>query len=121
MRGPYPRPGGIRAICDCQTMNRLARARAAVAGHVEWVDFARVERVPRAGEIVHAEAAWEEAAGGGAVAAVQLVRLGADTTFFTALGDDARGRAAAAQLERQGVRVHAVWRPPPQPRPLTFL
>src|ERR671930_592390 len=84
--------------------------RAAVVGHVEWVDFALVPRLPRPGEILHAETFWEEAAGGGAVAAVQLVRLGADTAFFTALGDDARGRAAVAQLERQGVRVHAAWR-----------
>lgn len=95
--------------------------RLAVVGHVEWVDFARVARVPRPGEIVHAEEAWEEAAGGGAVAAVQLVALGAEVDFFTALGDDARGRAAADQLERQGVRVHAAWRDGPQRRAFTFL
>lgn len=95
--------------------------RLAVVGHVEWVDFARVARVPRPGEIVHAEAAWEEAAGGGAVAAVQLAALGADTEFFTALGNDARGRAAAAQLDEQGVRLHAAWRDAPQRRALTFL
>ena len=46
--------------------------RAAVVGHVEWIDFIRVEEVPRPGEIVHASEAWSEAAGGGAVAAVQL-------------------------------------------------
>jgi ribokinase len=28
--------------------------RIAVVGHVEWVEFARVEAVPRPGEIVHA-------------------------------------------------------------------
>ena len=28
--------------------------RVAVVGHVEWVEFVRVENVPRAGEIVHA-------------------------------------------------------------------
>jgi ribokinase len=95
--------------------------RAAVVGHVEWVDFARVQRVPGPGEIVHAREAWEEAAGGGAVAAVQLTQLGAETTFFTALGDDARGRAAAAELEARGVRVQAAWRPPPQRRAFTFL
>jgi ribokinase len=95
--------------------------RAAVVGHVEWVDFARVERVPAPGEIAHAREAWEEAAGGGAVAAVQLARLGAETTFFTALGDDDRGRAAVDQLSARGVRVHAAWRPPPQRRAFTFL
>ena len=45
--------------------------RVAVVGHVEWIEFARVERVPKAGEIVHASETWEAAAGGGAVAAVQ--------------------------------------------------
>src|SRR5438046_3042188 len=49
--------------------------RVAVVGHVEWVEFARVERVPRPGEIVHALETWEEPAGGGAVAAAQLARL----------------------------------------------
>ena len=95
--------------------------RAAVVGHVEWVDFVRVERIPRQGEIVHADTAWEEPAGGGAVAAVQLRRLGADTVFFTALGDDERGRAAEAWLAEHGVRVHVAWRPPPQRRAVTFL
>jgi ribokinase len=95
--------------------------RAAVVGHVEWVDFARVERVPAPGEIAHAREAWEGAAGGGAVAAVQLARLGARTTFFTALGDDERGRAAAAELLRHGIRVHAAWRAAPQRRAFTFL
>jgi ribokinase len=95
--------------------------RAAVVGHVEWVDFVRVERVPAPGDIVHASHAWEEAAGGGAVAAVQLARLGAQTDFFTALGDDARGRAAAAELERHGVRVHVAWRAEPQRRAVTLL
>ena len=28
--------------------------RVAVVGHVEWIEFARVERVPAPGEIVHA-------------------------------------------------------------------
>jgi ribokinase len=95
--------------------------RAAVVGHVEWVDFLRLDRVPRPGEIVHAHAAWEEPAGGGAVSAVQLARLGADTTFFTALGDDERGRAAVARLADHGVRVHVAWRDPPQRRAVTFL
>ena len=49
--------------------------RLAVVGHVEWVEFARVEHVPEPGDIVHALETWEEAAGGGAVAAVQLANL----------------------------------------------
>jgi ribokinase len=95
--------------------------RVAVVGHVEWVWFARVARVPRAGEIVHTADTWEEAAGGGAVAAVQLARLGAEVDFFTALGDDARGRAAARDLTARGIRLHAAWRPAPQRRAFTLL
>ena len=53
----------------------LVHARVAVVGHVEWVDFAVVPRLPRPGEILHAREHWEEAAGGGAVAAVQMAKL----------------------------------------------
>lgn len=81
--------------------------RVAVVGHVEWVEFARVERVPEAGAIVHAEECWAEAAGGGAVAAVELARLAGAATLFTALGDDELGRRARTQLEAAGVTVHA--------------
>ena len=81
--------------------------RAAVVGHVEWVDFARVEELPRPGEIVHASETWAEPAGGGAVAAVQLANLGCETTLFTALGSDELGGRAREELERRGVRVAA--------------
>ncbi len=30
-------------------------------GHVEWVEFARVEEMPGAGEIAHSLETWEEA------------------------------------------------------------
>jgi ribokinase len=94
--------------------------RVAVVGHVEWVQFARVERVPRAGEIVDALDAWEEVGGGGAVAAVQLAKLAGRADFFTALGDDELGRRSVAELARHGVRPHVAWRPPPQRRAFTF-
>jgi len=88
----------------------------AVVGHVEWVEFARVDHVPAPGEIVHALETWQEPAGGGAVAAVQLARLARDCLFLTALGDDALGRRAARELGELGVRIEAVWRPEPQRR-----
>jgi ribokinase len=90
--------------------------RLAVVGHVEWVEFARVEHVPVPGEIVHALDVWEEVGGGGAVAAVQLARLAGDCLLLTALGDDDLGRAAKRRLESLGVRVAATWRPSPQRR-----
>jgi ribokinase len=95
--------------------------RVAVVGHVEWVEFARVEHVPAPGEIVHAVETWQEPAGGGAVAAVQLARLAGDCLFLTALGDDELGRRSAHELERLGVRVAAAWRDEPQRRAFVHL
>ncbi len=93
----------------------------AVVGHVEWVEFARVERVPTPGEIVHATETWAEAGGGGAVAAAQLARLAGSASLFTVLGDDALGARAREQLERQGVTVHAEAGPEHQRRAFTFV
>jgi ribokinase len=90
--------------------------RVAVVGHVEWIEFARVERVPVPGEIVHAERAWEEPGGGGAVAAVQLAKLAGGCLFLTALGDDELGHRAERALTDLGVEVAAVHRPEPQRR-----
>jgi ribokinase len=90
--------------------------RVAVVGHVEWIEFARVEELPAPGAIVHALDAWEEPGGGGAVAAVQLARLAGTSLFLTALGDDSLGRRAKRELEELGVEVANVWRPEPQRR-----
>jgi ribokinase len=95
--------------------------RVAVVGHVEWIQFARVEQVPAPGEIVTAEETWEEAAGGGAVAAVQLAKLNGGCTFYTLLGDDELGRKAQAQLRKQGVEVEAEFVPRPTRRGFTFV
>jgi len=95
--------------------------RLAVVGHVEWVEFARVERVPKPGEIAHALETWEEAAGGGAVAAVQLANLAGEATLFTSLGNDELGRRARVQLSEQGVTVRAMVDPSPQRRAFCFV
>jgi ribokinase len=95
--------------------------RFAVLGHVEWVDFVRVDRLPRPGEILHAQEAWAEPAGGGAVAAVELARLAGDCTLLTALGDDRYGELSRAGLERLGVTVEASVRAEPQRRAVTFV
>lgn len=93
----------------------------AVVGHVEWVEFARVDHVPAAGEIVHALETWEEPAGGGAVAAVQLANLNGSCLFFTALADDDLGRRSHEELEAHGVTVHAGHAPGAQRRALTHI
>ena len=95
--------------------------RVAVVGHVEWIEFARVERVPAAGEIVHAHETWQEPGGGGAVTAVQLAKLAGEATFFTALGDDELGHRAYRELTALGLRVQAAWREEPQRRAFVYL
>jgi ribokinase len=95
--------------------------RVAVVGHVEWIEFARVEHVPTPGEIVHASQTWAGPGGAGAVAAVQLRKLAGGATLYTALGDDEHGHRAKAELEEQGVRVEATFRPFPQRRGLVFI
>ncbi|MGH2707540.1 MAG: PfkB family carbohydrate kinase [Actinomycetota bacterium] len=93
----------------------------AVVGHVEWVEFARVKRVPLPGEIIQAADSWQEPAGGGAVAAVQLAKLAGAATLFTALGDDHIGRQVPEGLASHGVRVAAAFRPTPQRKAFTFV
>jgi ribokinase len=94
----------------------------AVVGHVEWIEFLRVPRVPAPGDIVHASQVFEQAAGGGAVAAVQLRKLAGSCLFVTALGDDEVGRRAYEDLTARGLRVEVDWRAgEPMRRGVTFV
>jgi ribokinase len=95
--------------------------KVAVVGHVEWVQFARVPHVPAAGEVVHASEPFEEPAGGGAVAAVQLARLAGRSALFTALGEDTYGRRALPRLSELGVQVRASFLDAPTRRAVTLV
>jgi ribokinase len=97
--------------------------KVAVVGHVEWVEFAVVDHVPAPGTIVFSdERPFADAAGGGAVAAVQLARLaGPDASFFTSVGADDLGRATVDALRGHGVTVHAAVHDVPQRRAFTLL
>lgn len=95
--------------------------RVAVVGHIEWVEFVRGDHVPRAGEIVHATDSFEEPAGGGAVAAVQLARLAGGADLYTALGRDEEGEGSRRRLAELGVRVRAATRSGPTRRAHVFL
>jgi len=97
------------------------RLQLAVVGHVEWVQFARVAHVPLAGEVVHAVDPFEEPAGGGAVAAVQLARLAGRARLFTVLGRDEQGQRSAARLAELGVAVHAARVSEPTRRAITLV
>jgi ribokinase len=95
--------------------------RVAVVGHVEWCEFAVVPRMPAPGEIVHAAETFEEPAGGGAVAAVQLRKLAGEATLFTAFGDDEIGHRSEAELREHGVQVEGHFHPEPQRRAFVHL
>jgi ribokinase len=95
--------------------------KVAVVGHVEYIEFALVERVPLQGEIIHAEDTFKAAAGGGGVAAVQLAKLAGASSLYTALGDEPLGHTAKQELEERGVRVEAAFRDRPQRRGFTYL
>jgi ribokinase len=80
----------------------------AVVGHVEWVDFLVVPRLPAQGEILHVSSAHEAAGGGGSMAAYALRSLAGACRFVCAVGEDARGAAAAGGLREAGLVVDAV-------------
>jgi ribokinase len=100
---------------------RKRRPRVAVVGHVEWVQFAHVPHVPRAGEVVHATGPFEEPAGGGAVVSVQLARLARESLLLTALGDDEPARRSLSRLAELGVRVAHATREEPTRRAVTLV
>ncbi len=85
----------------------------AVVGHIEWMTFARVDRVPATGDIAHATETWSGAGGGGGVAAQQLAKLAGSCELFTALGEDEIGDRAAEELAAVGIEVHAARRTSP--------
>jgi ribokinase len=95
--------------------------RVAVVGHVEWIEFLRVESVPRPGEIVGARESWQEPAGGGGVAAVELARLAGDAALYCRLGGDELGGKARVMLEAAGVRVHSPAGEEPQRRGFCYV
>jgi len=95
--------------------------RIAVVGHVEWVQFLRVDRLPSPGVIQRAERESTHAGGGAVVAAAVLAELGAEVDFYGAVGSDALGDAAVSELAERGMTVHAARRPGATREVLTLL
>lgn len=92
-----------------------------VVGHVEFVEFIAVERLPQAGEVIQGDEPVLRVGGGGGVACAALAAFGDEVEFFTALGEDEPGRRSVAQLKERGVRVHAGRREQPTRRAVTLL
>lgn len=96
----------------------IRRPRVAIVGHVEWATHAR-GTFPAPGEITSLDDAFDEPAGGGAVAAAQAAALGAETLFFTAVGNDEASTRALTMLNARGIEVRAARRDLPLTRALS--
>ena len=99
----------------------MAEMGFAVVGHVEWVEFVRVDRLPAGRADRPRKRGFEEPAGGGAVAAAQLAGLVRSAELFTALGDDDHGEASRRRLIELGVGLHVAPRDQPTRRAITMI
>ena len=96
--------------------------RVAVVGHVEWIEFVEVARVPLAGEIVHARehlrrARRRRCGRGGAARSAR----GRGDALHGALERRARAARARRACPELGIRLHASTLDEPQRRGFTYL
>ena len=90
---------------------KLPKLKLAVIGHVEWVTFLKVDKLPIAGEISHAKDYFEDAAGGAAVSAFQMSKLiNGPVDLITSLGKDKHGEKCYERLTKLGLNLHVAWR-----------
>lgn len=92
-----------------------------VIGHVEWVEFLRVDHLPRAGELQTGEREPPRAGGSAVIAASVMAAHGGAVRFIGAVGDDDEGSQALAQLRARGIQVDAVRRDGPTRRVTVLL
>ncbi len=100
----------------------LPKLKLAVIGHIEWVTFLKVDQLPKAGEISHAKDCFEEAAGGAAVAAVQMARLiNEPVDLITSLGKDNDGQKCYERLIKLGLNLKVAWRDKPTRKGISLI
>ncbi len=100
----------------------LPKLKLAVIGHIEWVTFLKVDQLPIAGEISHAKDYFEEAAGGAAVAAVQMARLiNEPVDLITSLGKDNNGEKCYERLIKLGLNLKVAWRDKPTRKGISLI
>ena len=86
----------------------------AVIGHIEWINFLKVDSLPKSGVISHSQISYEQPAGGGAVIAKTLRELTHNKVhFFTSLGKDYHGKKSKNILKKMGIDLHVAWRDKP--------
>jgi len=83
----------------------------AVVGHVEWMNFLKVDQLPKPGVISHSKKSFESPAGGGSIIAKTLSELTINQIhFFTSLGNDDYGEKCFKILSKMGIKLHVAWR-----------
>ena len=86
----------------------------AVIGHIEWINFLKVDFLPKPGIISHAKNSLELPAGGGALITKTLFELSNNEIhFFTALGKDYYGYKSFEFFKKIGINIHVAWRTEP--------
>ena len=94
----------------------------AVVGHVEWLNFLKVDQLPKPGVISHSEKSLEYPAGGGSIIAKILSDLTLNQIhFFTSLGNDEYGDKCFKILSNMGIKLHVAWRGKPTRRGFSLI
>ena len=94
----------------------------AVVGHVEWINFLKVDQMPKHGVISHSTKSNEYPAGGGTIIAKTLSELTLNHVhFFTALGNDYYGEKSFNILSKMGIKLHVAWREKPTRRGFSLI
>jgi len=93
-----------------------------VVGHIEWINFLKVDQLPKQGVISHSETSLELPAGGGTIIAKTLSELTQNEIhFFTALGNDDYGNRCFKILSSMGIKLHVAWRDKPTRRGFSMI
>ena len=94
----------------------------AVVGHIEWINFLKVDQLPQPGVISHSINSLEYPAGGGSVIAITLSELSNNQVhFFTSLGNDFYGEQCYKILTNLGIKLHVAWRDKPTRRGFSLI
>ena len=94
----------------------------AVVGHVEWINFLKVDQFPSPGTISHSKVSLEYPAGGGSIIAKKLSDLTLNQIhFFTSLGKDDYGDKCFKILSNMGIKLHVGWRDKPTRRGFSMI
>jgi len=108
--------------CAPKEILKLPKLKLAVIGHIEWVTFLTVDQLPLAGQISHAKDCFDEAAGGAAVAAVQMARLiNRPVDLITSLGKDTYGEKCYERLTKLGLNLKVAWREKPTRKGISLI